>query len=113
MDNRTTIIATVIVTAFVASCAKPPEAIAPAYVSEVSYQNFTCDQLATETQQLQAAYTRVAAQQKQARQNDVVGVILIGLPVSSLSGDNVAAQVADVKGRQEAVRLARVKKNCA
>ena len=33
---------------------------------------------------------------------------MIGLPVSTLSGDNIAPQLADLKGRIEAVHLATV-----
>lgn len=43
----------------------------------------------------------------------MVGVILIGLPVSSLSGDNIAPEIARLKGEQEAVRKAMVLKNCS
>ncbi|WP_281405000.1 hypothetical protein [Nitratireductor sp. XY-223] len=42
--------------------------------------------------------------------NDVVGVILIGLPVSSLSGDNIAPQIARLKGEKEAIRQAQIKR---
>ncbi|QKV20518.1 hypothetical protein HTY61_04140 [Oricola thermophila] len=96
----------------VAACAKNPESIAPAYVSEMTYQNFTCQQLVQEQQRLNDAYAVAEAQQKKARSNDIAGVILLGLPVSSMSGDNIAPQIANLKGQQEAVRKAMIMKNC-
>ncbi|MFC3693124.1 hypothetical protein [Chenggangzhangella methanolivorans] len=95
-----------------AACAKSPESIAPAYVSEVGYQSYTCVQLGEEGSRLSTALAHASAQQEKARANDTVGVILIGLPVSSMSGDNIAPEIARLKGEQEAVRKAGMKKNC-
>ena len=98
--------------ALLAACAKTPESIAPAYVSSFQYENYECDQLRQEQGRLNAAYDTAAAQQHQARRNDTWGVILIGLPVSSLSGDNIASQIASLKGNQEAVQKAIIEKKC-
>lgn len=111
--NKLTILGVVAVAAALGACAKSPESISPSYVSEVSYQAWSCQQLSDETLRLSSAYASAAQQQEKARTNDVVGVILIGLPVSSLSGDNIAPEIARLKGEQEAVRKAMVLKNCA
>ncbi|MCG6122059.1 MAG: hypothetical protein MEP57_05055 [Microvirga sp.] len=95
-----------------AACAKHPDSIAPSYVSEVGYQSWSCAQLGEETQRLSSALAAASTRQEQARSNDVMGVILIGLPVSSLSGDNIAPEIARLKGEQEAVRKARISKDC-
>jgi hypothetical protein len=105
-------IAAVAATAISAGCAKAPESIAPAYVSTVPYSTWSCKQLGEEAQRIDAAYATAATQQKQARGNDIAGVILIGLPVSSLSGDNIAPQIAQLKGEQEAVHKSMIAKNC-
>lgn len=42
----------------------------------------------------------------------MVGVILIGLPVPSMSGDNIAPEIARLKGEQEAFRKAMALKEC-
>ena len=73
---------------FIAACAKSPESIAPSYISDVGYQSWQCKQLAEEDQRLAGALATASTQQKNARTNDTVGVLLIGLPVSSMSGDN-------------------------
>jgi hypothetical protein len=96
-----------------AACAKSPESIAPAYVSEVGYLNWTCTQLGEESVRLNQALASASTQQENARTNDTVGVILLGLPVSSLSGDNIAPEVARLKGEIEAVRKASNTKRCA
>jgi len=96
-----------------AGCAAPPESIAPSYVSPISYNNFSCSDLAGESARVDAALVQASSQQEQAHGNDVVGVLLIGVPVSTLSGTNVAPQVASLKGQQEAIHLAAVQKKCA
>ena len=97
---------------FVAACAKPPSAIAPSYVSEVPYRSYTCDQLGEELQRLNAAYTVTAQAQEDARTGDAWGVFLLGVPTSTLSGGNVAHEVASLKGQIAAVQKTIIAKNC-
>ncbi|WP_245427728.1 hypothetical protein [Pleomorphomonas carboxyditropha] len=111
--RKISVVIVVAMAAALGGCAKSPESIAPSYISEVGYQAWSCPQLSEETLRLSSAYATAAQQQEKARTNDVVGVILIGLPVSSLSGDNIAPEIARLKGEQEAVRKAMVLKNCA
>ena len=96
----------------VAACAKSPDSIAPSYVSEVGYQGWSCQQLGEEQLRLSQALAVASRQQEQARTTDTVGVILLGLPVGSLSGDNIAPEIGRLKGEQEAVRKAMITKGC-
>ena len=105
-------VALAITAAFVTGCAKAPNSIAPSYVSEVPYQSYTCKQLGEELQRLEAAYTTTAKAQEDARTGDAWGVFLIGLPTSSLSGGNVAAEVASLKGQMVAVQKSIITRNC-
>jgi hypothetical protein len=59
-----------------------------------------------------AAYAAASDQQHKARSNDTMGVIFLGLPVSSLSGQNVAGQVATLKGHQEAISRSATLRSC-
>ena len=93
-------------------CAKSPESIAPAYVSPLQYSQLDCKQLSQESARIEQALSQVSEQQRNARTNDTVGVILLGLPVSSLSGGNVSDQVAKVKGEQETLRKVMIEKKC-
>jgi hypothetical protein len=81
-------------------------------VSPISYNNFTCNDLVGESARVNAALVQAYSQQDQAHGSDVVGVLLIGVPVSTLSGTNIAPQVASLKGQQEAIRLALIQKRC-
>lgn len=100
------------VAAALAGCAKAPESIAPSYVSEVPYQSYTCVQLGQEKARLEQAYAVTAKAQSDARTGDAWGVFLIGMPTSSLSGGNVAAEVASLKGQMTAVDKTIITKNC-
>jgi len=96
----------------VAACAPTPESIQPAYVSEVPYQSWTCQQLGEELGRLNNALSVASVQQHSARSNDVAGVIFLGLPVGSMSGQSIAPQIARYKGEQEAVNKAMIRNNC-
>lgn len=104
--------AAIAVSATLAGCAKTPESIAPAYVSPMTYSSYTCEQLKSEAVRIDEALSRASAQQNDARQSDTVGVILLGLPVSSLSGGNVADQIAYLKGHKDTIQQTQITGNC-
>ncbi len=93
-------------------CAPTPESIQPAYVSEVPYRSWTCDQLGEENVRLNQALSTASVAQSNARTNDTVGIILIGLPVGSMSGQSIAPQIALYKGQMEAVHRASIRNSC-
>jgi len=105
-------IAALLVAASVASCAKAPEAIGPSYVSVLNYQAWSCEQLASESVRLSDAVAISSMKQRQARANDTMGVLLIGVPISTFSGDNQAVDLGRLKGEYEAVRQAGLQRNC-
>ena len=95
-----------------AGCAPTPESIQPSYVSEVPYQAWTCAQLGEELGRLDAALTTASTQQNTARSNDIAGVIFLGLPVGSMSGQSIAPAIARYKGEKEAVNKAMIRNSC-
>ncbi len=103
---------TIAATCFLVACAANPESIAPTYVSHVTYSSWSCNQLKEEEVRLNAALSAASDAQKQARTNDTVGIIFLGLPVSSLSGSNQASNIGRLKGELDAVRKAMILKNC-
>ena len=76
-------IATIVGLAMLAACAPAPETIQAAYVSDLPYRGYTCDQLGEEGIRLQQALATASVAQSNARSNDAVGIILIGLPLLS------------------------------
>lgn len=104
--------ATVAALAMLSACAPTPESIQPAYVSDIPYRSYTCDQLGEEAIRLNQALATASVAQSNARSNDTVGIILIGMPVGSMSGQSIAPQIALYKGQVEAVRTASLRNNC-
>jgi hypothetical protein len=64
---------TLLVTALMfAGCASKSSDIAPSYFSPVMYQNFTCQQIAQEAQNISAHAAGMAGAQDQKRTNDQI-----------------------------------------
>lgn len=104
---------TAVIGAVLSACAQSPDAIAPAYVSEVPYRSWACADLIEEVARVEGALVTASLQQEDARTNDTVGVIFLGLPVASLSGQNVAPQIARLKGEQIALGRVVQQNGCA
>jgi hypothetical protein len=96
----------------IGGCAMSPENIQSAYVSALAYQDLTCPQLKREAARMQQALAVTSQKQQQARDNDVSGVILIGVPMASFWGEDIAPQIAALKGHIEAIDRAWLEKNC-
>lgn len=81
-----------------AACAQSPASIAPVSMGN-AFAGVACHQaqadLVAERQQLAA----LESKQNGAVAGDAIGVFLIGVPVSSLTGGNVAGHIAASKGK--------------
>ena len=95
-----------------AACAQSPEAIAPSYVSYLEYNDLSCTQMSEELLHLDYALASASDQQSAAHTGDALGVLFVGLPTSSMSGQNIAPEVARLKGHIEAAHEAMIRKNC-
>lgn len=93
-----TTFATIAALALVTACAQSPDAIAPVSMGGV-FDALPCAQaramLASDTQTLAV----LDAQQRSAMAGDAIGVFLIGIPTSSLTGGDVAGQIGATKGK--------------
>lgn len=89
----------VVSTALILSgCAEQPAAIQPVPVGDV-YSSISCRK-ARELYKAEAAKVpTLVASQKSAAKSDTVGVFLIGLPVSSMSGGDLEGEIATTKGK--------------
>lgn len=90
----------------VAGCAKGPDAISPMAMPVNAYSGLSCEQLIAEHQRSSAALAAVSSQQKQAVAGDAVGVFLVGVPMSSLTGGDKEGYVAQHKGEVIAIEVA-------
>lgn len=99
-------------------CASGSKDIRAAYVSPMTYENYSCQQLVTENERLQRQLSSVAGDvDKKAHGDKVkmgVGLVLFWPTLFFLKGDGVEAQeYARLKGEHEAFEEAYVRKNCA
>lgn len=81
-----------------AACAQSPSSIQP-----VSYGNafaaVSCQKAAADLNAERQNLASLEAKQKGAVAGDAIGVFLIGVPVSSLTGGDVAGHIAASKGK--------------
>jgi hypothetical protein len=99
------------------ACASKSNEITPAYVSPVTYQSYSCQQLSQEAQAVSARASAVAGAQDQKRTNDQIATtaaIVIFWPAAFfVSGDGpVAAELAQLKGQMVAIEQASIQKKC-
>ncbi|WP_394889564.1 hypothetical protein ACG873_30315 [Mesorhizobium sp. AaZ16] len=105
-------IATLATALLLTACAKGPDAITPMSMPVNAYSGLSCNQLAAEHQKSTNALNAVSAQQRQAQTGDAVGVFLIGVPMSSLTGGDKEGAVAQHKGEVIAISSAQRNKGC-
>lgn len=86
------------VLAAVAACAKSPDAIAPVAMGD-AYQNVSCSSASRMLERERAALAALDYAQRGAVAGDAIGVFLIGVPVSSLSGGDREGAIATAKGK--------------
>ena len=100
-----------------AGCASKSSEVAPAYVSPLIYESYTCPQLAQEAQSLSSRAAIAAGAQDKRRTNDTiattVGVILFWPSLFFINGDGAkAVELANLKGQMDALEQASIQKNC-
>jgi hypothetical protein len=105
------------IAAGLAGCASASSDIAPAYVSPVMYQNYTCQQLAMEAQGISQRAAALSGQQDQKRTNDAIATtaaIVIFWPAAFFVGGDkqTAAELGQMKGQMVAIEQASVMKKC-
>jgi hypothetical protein len=97
----------------VSGCASSPGSIAPIATNPERYAPLDCQALLTEQLRVSEALRAASDKQAEAARGDAIGVLLIGLPVASMSGQDNAVVVAQLKGESDALRLVVTTKGCA
>ena len=110
MNSRTVL--PIVACIALASCANAPESIKAQNISAQPYAGFSCGALANQYAQASNAYEAAAADQRKAQQGDALGVFLIGVPVSSMAGNDKEADISYRKGEMQALKEASRQKGC-
>jgi hypothetical protein len=105
-------ISIVVSTFFLLACANRPGSIHASYVSHEKFADLTCDQLITRQLSTHIRLERLSREQDGKATGDAIGVFLLGIPFSKLSGDH-EAEIAHLKGEMEALETAQVKAKCS
>jgi hypothetical protein len=90
--------------AALAGCASSSAEIAPAYISPVAYQQYTCQQLALEAQGVSQRAATLSGAQDQQRSKDglaTAAAVVIFWPAAFFVGGDkqTAAELAQMKGK--------------
>jgi hypothetical protein len=97
-------------------CASSSAEIAPAYISPVMYQQYTCAQLAQEAQAVSQRAGTLSGVQDQKRTNDglATAAVVIFWPAAFFVGGDkqTAAELAQMKGQMVAIEQASIQKKC-
>ena len=93
-------------------CAASPESIKPASINTSEYAYLNCAQLAAFKVTLTNAYQKVADEEDTARNMDAATILALGVPVGSMTHENVPYQIWDLKGRIIAVEKLQAQDKC-
>jgi hypothetical protein len=96
--TRTTILATA-AALVLSACAPHPNSIAPVAMPSGMYDGMSCTAARAEANVVANKLAAMENQQRQAAVGDAVGVFLIAVPVSSLTGGDVSGQIATERGK--------------
>ena len=85
-----------------AACAQNPASIAPVSMG-AAYATHDCQQARTDLITERNTLAALEGKQRGAVAGDALGVFLVGIPVSSLTGGDVSGEIAASKGRAMAL----------
>ena len=99
-------------------CAQKADSIKSTYVSPMTYNNKSCNQLRDEVIRVNKRLTVISGQQADVANKDAV-VMGVGLVVFwpalffMAQGDDQKAEIGNLKGQYETIRDVAAKKNCS
>ena len=99
-------------------CASSSREIAPAYVSPMQYEGYSCEQLVSENSRIQSRISAAAGNVDDRASGDRVkmgvGLVLFWPTLFFLKGDGAEAQeLARLRGEHEAIENVYIRKGCA
>ena len=101
----------------IVGCASKSSQITPSYISPVTYQNYTCEQLGLEAQTVSQQAVIASGQQDKVAHDDTVkttvGLVFLWPVLLFNKGDGATANnLANLKGQMQAIQQASIQKNC-
>lgn len=108
MKNLT---AAVILSILISGCANRPSSIRASYVSHEKFTELNCGELLELKYERSIKLERLSREQDGKATGDAIGVFLLGIPFSKLSGDH-EGDIAHLKGEVEAIETAQIKAKC-
>ena len=94
------------------ACAQRPEKIGPAGIDIAAQTNKSCSQLRLALANEQGNVNTLSSKQNSAANGDALGVFLIGVPTSSLTGGDVETELSIAKGKVVSIETALQIKKC-
>lgn len=82
----------------IAACAPRPDAIAPVSMGS-AFSSYDCRAAAADLRTERQNLDTLSQAQRNAATGDAIGVFLIGVPTSSLTGGNKAGDIGAAKGK--------------
>jgi len=101
----------------VSACAQKSEKVSASYVSPVTYQDYSCRQIAAEASRVGTRAAELAGVQDEQAKDDAVAtgvaIVLFWPAAFFIKGDKqTAAQLARLKGEMETLEKVNIQKNC-
>ena len=95
-----------------AGCAKRASEVAPAFIQPGSFAAFGCVELNAMAAAERRTLATLEADQNSAATGDTIGVLFVGVPISSVTGQDVEANLAISKGKMLEIEAAQAAKGC-
>lgn len=99
------------------ACAQKSEKISPSYVSPLTYQGYSCKQIAAEASRVSGRAAELSGVQNKQAQNDAVAtgvaLVLFWPAAFFIQGDKqTATELARLKGELETLEKVSIQKQC-
>jgi uncharacterized protein YfaP (DUF2135 family) len=96
-----------------AACAKQPGDIVAASVPTDTYSQMTCESLVSQKAEKQAELDGLSSKQENTAKRDAAWMVIVHVPVASLSQGDNSKQIANLKGQLNAIDQSYQAKSCA
>lgn len=95
-----------------AACATAPGDIPPAPFDDAGYRSMSCPTLMAAEIATSDELTNLSTAQSDKRTGDAIGLLTIGLPISSIGSESIVDRIALTKGRKAAIAALVSEKRC-